>query len=74
MSSHEITDGRLKLYVISCHTDKPLLEERPSSVYEIPIQAGAALTDMRTCAINDHDGFPESISDRNLRYSEVTAM
>ncbi len=46
----------------------------PVSAYEHYIQAGAALTDKRICELNDHDGFPESISDRNSRYSEVTAM
>ncbi|MBR4529090.1 MAG: DUF4422 domain-containing protein [Lachnospiraceae bacterium] len=67
-------DDRLKLYIVSCHVDKPLEEEPPRSVYEVPIQAGAALTDQRTCPINDHDGFRESISDRNTRYGEATAM
>ncbi len=67
-------DKRLKRYIISCHVDKPLLEEEPFSVYNCPIQAGAALTEKRICELNDHDGFPESRSDRNDRYSEVTAM
>lgn len=45
-----------------------------SSKYSVAIQAGAALTDKRITEINDHDGFAESISDRNSRYSEATAM
>ncbi len=67
-------DNRLKQYVISSHVDKPLGEKQIHSVYDVPIQAGAALTDLRVCELNDHDGFPESISDRNRRYSEGTAM
>ena len=67
-------DRRLKRYIISCHVDKPLEAEAPQSVYIVPIQAGAALTGKRICELNDHDGFPESISYRNDRYSEVTAM
>ena len=67
-------DERLKLYIVSSHADKPIEEGALHSSYDVPIQAGAALTDQRTCAINDHDGFPESISDRNMRYSEGTAM
>ena len=67
-------DDRLKTYVICSHVDKTLNEKQIFSVYDVPIQAGAARTDMRTCALHDHDGCPESISDRNLRYSEVTAM
>jgi hypothetical protein len=69
-----VKDNRLKQYVICSHFDKPLTGGRPRSVYECMIQAGAALTDKRICELNDHDGFPESISDRNTRYCEVTAM
>ena len=64
----------LKNYVICCHKDKDLTNSAPVSVYDCFIQAGAALTDKRICDLNDHDGFEESISDRNARYSEATAM
>ena len=64
----------LKLYVVKSHVDKPLEVKIEDSKYEIPIQAGAALTDQRVCGLNDHDGFPESVSDRNRRYSECTAI
>lgn len=64
----------LKLYVVSSHVDKPLEYKIENSKYEIPIQAGAALTEKRICDVNDHDGFPESISERNRRYSECTAI
>ncbi len=64
----------LKRYMVCSHVDKPLETEIPSSKYEIPIQAGAALTQKRICEINDYDGFAESISNRNRRYSECTAI
>ena len=67
-------DNRLKLYIVSCHVDKPLTVKPQNSVYAIPIQAGAALTDMRICDLNDMDDCPDNISDRNTRYSEATAM
>lgn len=65
---------RLKLYIICCHADRPLLEDIEHSIYEIPIQAGAALTDKRICDLNDFDGFSNSISEKNRRYCEATAM
>ncbi|MCR5671756.1 MAG: DUF4422 domain-containing protein [Butyrivibrio sp.] len=61
-------------WIVCCHVDKPLAEEEPHSKYDKKIQAGAALTDKRICDFNDHDDFPESISDRNRRYSELTAV
>lgn len=64
----------LKLYVVKSHVDKPIEMKIPNSKYELPIQAGAALTEKRICEINDFDGFAESISDRNHRYSECTAI
>jgi len=70
----DLPDPRLVMWVISCHVDKPLTGDVPESVYNIPLQAGAALTDIRTCEFNDFDGDEESISDRNQRYSEGTAM
>lgn len=72
---NNMPDPRLVMYIITCHVDKPLTEKMPDSIYYVPIQAGAALTDKRVCDINDYDGFEEeSISDRNQRYSEMTAM
>lgn len=68
------TGKRLKNYIISCHVDKPLTQAPPESIFDCPIQAGTALTDMRICAINDMDDCPGNISDRNKRYSEATAM
>lgn len=64
----------LKLYIVSCHADRPLSEKPRKSVFDCPIQAGAALTDIRICEINDLTDCQDSISDRNSRYSEGTAM
>lgn len=69
-----MSDPRLIMYVVTCHVDKPMEEAMPDSIYYVPIQAGAALTEKRVCEINDYDGFEDSISDRNQRYSEMTAM
>ncbi|MBR6329142.1 MAG: DUF4422 domain-containing protein [Lachnospiraceae bacterium] len=60
--------------VIGCHKDKELLEQPPASDHYKEVQAGAALTDKRIYGQNDHDGFDLSISDRNPRYSEMTAV
>ena len=69
-----MSNERLKLYIVSCHVDKPLTQEPPKSKYDVTIQAGAALTDMRVCELNDLDDCPGSVSDRNSRYSEASAM
>ncbi len=69
-----MSENLFKLYIVSCHVDKPLTQAPPESVYDVQIQAGAALTVQRICEINDFDDCPESISDRNRRYSEATAM
>lgn len=67
-------DPRLVLFVVSSHADKPVLESFDASDYEISIQAGAAKTELRVCELNDYDGFSETISDRNHRYSEFSAL
>ncbi len=67
-------DSRLTRLIIGCHKDKSLLEEPPATPYDLHIQAGAALTDVRNYPVNDYDDFPESISNRNDRYSEMTAI
>lgn len=69
-----MTDRMLKLYIVSCHVDKPLTQSVPRSIYDVPIQAGAALTENRICELNDVDDCQENISSRNRRYSEATAM
>ena len=68
------SESKLKNYIICCHVDKELTQPAPESIFDINIQAGAALTDKRICAINDLDDCDDNISDRNSRYSEATAM
>lgn len=67
-------DKRLAMYVVCCHVDKLVTESIPASKYDVVIQAGAALTDKRVCPVNDLDDCDTNISDRNQRYSEMTAM
>lgn len=69
-----LKNANLKLYIIGCAFDKKLKESRLLNSYEHLIQAGAALTDKRIYELNDHDDFYESISNKNQRYSEMTAM
>ncbi len=64
----------LRNYIISCHVDKPLTQAPPPSVFDCPIQAGAALTDVRICELNDMDDCPDNISALNRRLCEATAM
>ena len=54
--------------------DKNLESMDKASKYACPIQAGAALTNIRTCKYNDLDDCDTNISERNCRYSEATAM
>ena len=64
----------LTTIIVGCHKDKALKNAPALNPWEIQVQAGAALTDIRIYPQNDHDDFPESISDRNQRYSEMTAI
>ncbi len=58
-------------YVVMCHLDKVLVEDIASEGY-IPIQVGAALTDIRKGCQTDNTG--ENISRKNRDYSECTAI
>lgn len=60
------------VYVARCHVDRPLLEDVSRYSWEIPIQAGAALTDQRICDVQDHTG--DHISGKNGQYCELTAL
>lgn len=66
--------NRLMNYIVCCHVDKELTQVVPESVFDVFIQAGSALTKKHICKINDLDDCDDSISDRNSRYSEATAM
>lgn len=60
------------VYAVRCHVDKPLDEDTSRYSWEIPIQAGAALTDRRICDVRDNMG--DHISDKNRQYCELTAL
>ena len=62
----------VRVYVARCHVDRPLLEDVSRYSWEIPIQAGAALTDQRICDVQDHTG--DHISGKNGQYCELTAL
>lgn len=69
---NRIPNRKLALFIVSCHVDKPLEEYVPDSKYNIPIQAGAANTDLRTQVINDYDDVEDTISALNMFFSELT--
>lgn len=60
------------IYTVRCHVDRQLKEDLSRYHWEIPIQAGAALTDQRICEVRDNQG--ENISHKNRQYCEMTAL
>ena len=73
--SFEICDTctkKIHVYTVRSHMDKPLLENLSQFSWEIPIQAGAALTEQKICTIRDDMG--ENISYKNRKYCELTAL
>ncbi len=72
-AEHPAVDCSVEVYLAKCVVDKPIAgypQELPTEV--IPIQVGAALTSERIAAVTDDTG--DSISERNCRYSEMTAF
>jgi hypothetical protein len=61
----------ITVYEVKNHRDKPLRNPPKLSDWEIPIQAGAALTDERIAPLADDTG--DNISAKNRQYSELTA-
>lgn len=69
---HEAQPCSLSVYM-ACHVaDKQLQYSPKLSKHIIPIQVGAALTKQRLTEVTDAEG--ENISERNCRYSEMTAF
>ena len=66
------TLGLLHLYVAHSIYDKPLIENISYNNYEIPIQVGRALSGKQICEVTDATG--DNISDKNRKYSELTAL
>ena len=62
----------VKVYMVQSHMDKTLHTSLDAFPWEIPIQAGAALTDQRIADVRDDRG--ENISHKNRQYCELTAL
>lgn len=60
------------IYTAKCQVDPPLKEDISRYSWEIPIQAGTALTEERICRICDNTG--DNISHKNRQYCELTAL
>ncbi len=63
---------KIHIYEVRSHVDQRLIEETPDFKWEIPIQAGAALTRAKVCGIQDNIG--DNISEKNREYCELTAL
>ena len=64
--------SELALYEVHHPLDRPLLAPPPRRPWVIPIQAGAALSDICICALRDDTG--ENISAQNGQYYEGSVM
>lgn len=63
--------GKIEVYVATTHMDQSRCEEVRDRGY-IPIQVGAALTDIRKGCLTDHTGI--HISEKNWDYCECTGL
>lgn len=63
---------KIHIYTVRSHVDRSLSEDLSQYSWEIPIQAGAALTEQKLCAVRDDTG--ENISHKNRQYCELTAL
>lgn len=70
--SQDVKSKSVHIYTARCHADRKLKEDLSRYSWEIPIQAGAALTEQRICKICDNQG--ENISHKNKQYCELTAL
>ncbi|MGN0376894.1 MAG: DUF4422 domain-containing protein [Suilimivivens sp.] len=62
----------IAVYASCFYKDKPLKNSYHLPDWVEPIQAGAALTDIRVAALRDDEG--DNISAKNVNYSELSAM
>lgn len=65
-------ENNIHVYIVKSVWDRQLNEKIPIRKFEIPIQAGAALTNQRIAFVNDVTG--ENISEKNQQYSELTVL
>ncbi len=63
---------KVSIYSVRSHADRVIREKRRRFSWEIPIQAGAALSPEELCQVRDHRG--ENISSKNREYCELTAL
>lgn len=70
--SGSVSYKSISIYQVRCHVDKRLNCNLDKYSWEIPIQAGAELTDTEICEIRDNIG--ENISSKNKQYCELTAL
>lgn len=59
-------------YMVQCAGDVKLAENKKDRKWELPLQAGAALTDKRIAELTDAEG--ENISEKNAYYNEMTGI
>ena len=75
-SLHQLPKGdvasKLEVFSAKFHRDASLQGKYEMSEWIIPIQVGAALTDVRVAEYQDNSG--ENISDKNVNYCELTAL
>lgn len=64
--------ANIHVFMAKSHKDKPLTGIHELPKWVIPIQVGAVLCNERTANILDCDG--ENISEKNVNYSELTAL
>ena len=65
-------EAALRVYVAKFHRDRSLENSYAMPDWCIPVQAGAALTDMRVADLSDDMG--ENISEKNTNYCELTVL
>lgn len=62
----------MKIYIVESAFDRKLKETVSNCYYEVPIQVGAALTDIDITEIKDNVG--DNISTKNSQFCELTAL
>lgn len=72
LMEEEETPAPVHIYMVRSHVDKNVEEDIRRFAWEIPIQAGAALTTERICEVCDNAG--DHISNKNREYCELTAL
>lgn len=70
--SYGDTKAELEIYMTKFWKDKELISKTILPQYFVPVQAGAANTDVRVCDILDNEG--DNISAKNGDYSELTVL